>query len=78
MKLAGYNSKEHIYIDANIFIYVIMDNPERADPCDEFLKRVEVGAISGVISPLIVDEVTFKITNDPDFESAEGIKVWKP
>lgn len=61
MKLAEYNSKEHIYIDANIFIYVILDNPERVDQCDEFLKRVEVGAISGVISPLIVDEVTFKI-----------------
>lgn len=61
MKLADFNLEEPIYVDANIFLYVILENPSHFRPCKQFLERVEKGEIQAVISPLVLDEVAYKI-----------------
>jgi len=50
-----------IYIDANIFLHVILNHPQYSAPCRDFLVRVERGDISATISPFVVDEVAYKI-----------------
>lgn len=61
MTLEDFDSIESIYIDANIFLYVILRNPQYELSCKTFLERIERGEINGVISPLIIDEVAYKI-----------------
>lgn len=62
MKLSEFNSvSEKIYIDANIFLYVMLNHPSYLQPCKNFLLKIEKGQLNAVISPLVIDEVTFKI-----------------
>jgi len=61
MKLAEFNSDEEIYVDANILIHTILRNPKYLNSCKNFLERVEKGQVNAVISPLVLDEVCFKI-----------------
>ena len=61
MELKKFNLDEEIYIDSNIFIYVILGNIKYLKTCTDFLKKAETGKINAVISPLVVDEVCFKI-----------------
>ena len=61
MRLAEFNSDEEIYVDANIFIHIILGNPKYLHSCKNFLERVEAGEVNAVISPLVLDEVCFKI-----------------
>lgn len=61
MELKKFNLDEEIYIDSNIFIYVILENIEYLKTCTDFLKKVETVEINAVISPLVIDEVCFKI-----------------
>ncbi len=48
-----------IFIDANIFTYLLTDHPVYGRSCFELLEKVEQGAITGFISPLIIDEVAY-------------------
>ena len=61
MELKKFNLDEEIYIDSNIFIYVILGNVKYLKTCTDFLKKVETGETNAVISPLVIDEVCFKI-----------------
>ncbi len=61
MKLGEFNLSEEIYIDANIFIYLILENEIYLSSCRDFLEKVEKGEINAVISPLVIDEICFKI-----------------
>lgn len=61
MNLVNFNLDERIYIDANIFLYIILKNREYEHNCKKFLNSIEKGEIRGIISPLVIDEVTFKI-----------------
>ncbi len=61
MKLSQFDSDEEIYIDANIFINTMLKNPKYFDSCKSFLEKVERGEVNAVISPLVLDEVCFKI-----------------
>lgn len=61
MKLSDFDSDGEIYIDANIFIYVMLKNPRHFASCKSFLERVEKGDVNAVVSPLVLDEVCFKI-----------------
>ncbi len=61
MKLADFDSDEEIYIDANIFIYTMLKNPKYFASCKSFLERVERGEVNAIVSPLVLDEVCFKI-----------------
>lgn len=61
MKLADFDSDEEIYVDANIFIYTMLKNPKYFASCKSFLERVEKGEVNAAVSPLVLDEVCFKI-----------------
>lgn len=64
MRLDAFGSDEEIYIDANIFIYVMLKNPKYFSSCKSFLEKVERGEINAMISPLVIDEVCFKIVTE--------------
>ena len=61
MQLRNFSGKERIFIDANIFIYNALDDPNYAQASSDFLRLVETNKIKGVITPHILDEVLFKI-----------------
>lgn len=61
MNLAKFNLQEKIYIDSNIFLYVLLRNLKYVANCKRFLIKVEEGKIKAVVSPLVIDEVAFKI-----------------
>lgn len=61
MNLAKFNLAEKIYIDSNIFLYVILKNSKYIHSCKSFLTKVEDGLIKAIISPLVLDEVAYKI-----------------
>jgi len=50
-----------IFIDANIF-HLYLRGPEAPRRgCTEFLERVERGRVEGVTSPLVLDELAYKL-----------------
>lgn len=61
MRLGEFAGEERIFIDANIFIYNALDDLTYADDSSDFLNLVETDRIKGVITPLVMDEVLFKI-----------------
>lgn len=61
MKLEKFSQKSTIYIDSNIFLYVIYRHPHFMPSCDKFLHKVESGHIAAAISPLVIDEVVYKL-----------------
>jgi len=61
VRLADFNLEEPLYVDANIFIYVLLAHPRYLQPCKHFLERVERGEVQAVTSPLVLDEVAYKI-----------------
>ena len=63
MKLSQFKLKEKVYIDSNIFLEVFREGKYWKE-CKEFLKKIEEGKLRGVISPLVVDEVSFNIMID--------------
>ncbi len=50
-----------VFIDANIFLYGVFDDPDFGEASYKFIKRVEGGNIKGVTSTLALDEVLFKM-----------------
>lgn len=50
-----------IYIDANIFIHVLLNDPRFGATCKIFLTRVEKGDVEACLSPLAIDEIAYKI-----------------
>ncbi len=61
MKLSEYNEPDHIFIDANIFVYHLTGQQDYGTICSDFLKRVELSEINGVTSVLIIDEAIYGI-----------------
>ena len=54
-------ASEKIYIDANIFLYVMLNHPSYLQPCKDFLIKVEKGQLDAVVSPLVIDEVALNL-----------------
>ena len=50
-----------IFIDANIFLYKILEHWKYAQPCTEFLKDVNYGKYSGVTSVFVCNEVFHRV-----------------
>lgn len=50
-----------IFIDANIFLYQILERPKFFPPCNNFLKRIELGVYRGITSTLVLNEVIHKL-----------------
>ncbi len=60
-KLKELPAGERIFIDANIF-HLYLRGPENLKKeCKEFLQRVETGEIIGYTSPLVLDELAYKL-----------------
>ncbi len=52
---------KRVFIDANIFLYEVFDHPKFGESAYRILKDVENGAIEGVTSTLVLDEVLHKM-----------------
>ena len=50
-----------IFIDANIFLYKILEHWKYAQPCTELLKDVNYGKYSGVTSVFVLNEVFHRV-----------------
>jgi len=61
MLLNNYALEEKIFIDANIFIFNALDDPRFGENATSFLEKVEKGRIKGVITPIVIDEIFFKL-----------------
>ncbi len=76
MFLSEFSGEDRIFIDANIFIYNALDNPTYAEACSDFLKLVETNRISGTITPLIMDEILFKILVAEASQYIDKFNIW--
>lgn len=61
MFLADYTLPDEIFIDANIWSYFALRNPDFQDDCTRFLERVEQRALHGVTSNFVLNEVVHVI-----------------
>lgn len=61
MKLSSIPSGTSVFIDANIFLYEIFDDPVFGESSYDFMKKVESGELIGYTSTLVLDEVLFKM-----------------
>lgn len=52
---------KRVFIDSNIFLYEVFDHPKFGESAYRILKDVEKGAIKGVTSTLVLDEVPHKM-----------------
>jgi predicted nucleic acid-binding protein len=48
-----------VFIDANIFTYLLTGHPIHGRSCQELLEEAENGDIEALISPLVIDEVSY-------------------
>ena len=61
-----------VFVDSNIITYHLSNDPVHGDECKSFLKRIEDGKLSGLITPIVVSEVTF------NFIKSYVIRNYKP
>ncbi|OGO38876.1 MAG: hypothetical protein A2Z03_04495 [Chloroflexi bacterium RBG_16_56_8] len=57
MLLPEYVSSDEIFIDANIWSYFALRNPNFQTDCTQFLERVEQGQVRGATSNFVLNEV---------------------
>jgi len=48
-----------VFIDVNIFTYLLTGHPTYGRSCQELLEKVEQGNIEAFISPLVIEEVSY-------------------
>lgn len=48
-----------IFIDSNIFTYLLTAHPVHGRACQQLLEKVENGDLEAYISPLVIDEVSY-------------------
>ncbi|MFA5212327.1 MAG: hypothetical protein WC406_03245 [Methanoregula sp.] len=46
-----------IFLDANIFLHIILENPSHADNCAALVKHIEAGHYRGISSIIVLSEV---------------------
>lgn len=61
MKLSSIPSGTSVFIDANIFLFDIFEDPDFGDASYDFIKKIESLEIKGYTSTLVLDEVLFKM-----------------
>ncbi|MFH0774766.1 MAG: PIN domain-containing protein [bacterium] len=52
-------SNTFLFIDSNIFIYFLTDDPIYSESCKELLERVEEGDLVGFINNIVITETLF-------------------
>ena len=71
-----------VFIDANIFLYKILEHWKYAQPCTELLKDVNCGKYSGVISVFVCNEIFHRVMfaelfKEHNIEAKHAIKYLK-
>lgn len=61
MNLSSIPSGTLVFIDANIFLYEVFDDPDFGEASYKFIKKVEGEDIKGFTTTLVLDEVLFKM-----------------
>lgn len=49
-----------IFIDSSVFLVLYLDEPG-ADDAKEILENIEANKVIGIVTPLVLEEVTFKV-----------------
>ena len=61
-----------MYIDSNIFIFAVIDQGEDGQNARKFVELIQSGKVSAFISPLVLDEVVWKVQGETDRTTAES------
>jgi predicted nucleic acid-binding protein len=48
-------------VDTNIFVYWVTDHPRFGDACEEVMRRVESGEITGIVPGIILNELLHRL-----------------
>lgn len=65
-----------VYVDSSVFLKLFLDEPG-ADKAQEILEAIEEGRALGFISPLVLEEVSFKLTYAKASEVLDARNVWR-
>lgn len=65
-----------VYVDSSVFLKLLLDEPG-ADKAQEILEAIEEGKVLGFISPLVLEEVSFKLTYAKASEVLNTRNVWR-
>jgi predicted nucleic acid-binding protein len=68
MRLEDVHDGEEVFIDSNIFTYLLVGDPRYMKSVNSFLKRIERGSIAGSFNLTVFDETLF------NFIKAKAIK----
>jgi predicted nucleic acid-binding protein len=49
------------FLDANIFVYYFVRNPQFSPPCWDLMQRIQAGELSAYTSPLMIGEALHRI-----------------
>jgi len=60
-KLESLEPNSEVFVDANIFLYSIFDHPTLKPSCESFLTKIESNEYNAVTSPLVLNEVVYKL-----------------
>ena len=77
MRLGDFNLSEDIFVDANIFIYVSQSEPMHGSVCTDFLERVEYMEIKAITTPVVLNEVSYKLLIGKAGELLDTDRFWK-
>lgn len=82
MDLKDLPSNSKTFIDTNIFLYAISDHPRYGTKCNNFLDRIKLAEIRGVISVIVLNELIHKmiiaeIAQKKDLKSIQVIRYIK-
>lgn len=65
-----------VFVDSSIFLVLIL-NENGADEAQEILEGVELGKILGYVTPLVLEEVSFKIVYAEASHQLETTNIWE-
>ncbi len=65
-----------VFIDASIFLKLLLDEPG-ADQAQELLEAVEDGRLVGYVTPLVLEEVSFKLLYARASELLDTKNIWR-
>ena len=65
-----------IFIDSSVFLILYLDEPG-ADSAKEILENVETNNVEGIITPLVLEEVTFKVIFAEASRILNTRNIWK-
>lgn len=54
-------SETRAIVDTNIFVYWVTDHPRFGDACEEVIRRVETGEITGIVPGIILNELLHRL-----------------